>query len=208
MLWGNVDYPSGNQKPLFANTSNVSSNSTINGTSANTDQYYGLVMGVSPTEMTTSAGKAYHPQHAGWTSIKIGTGPVTAVAINGSNTGTGINAAGFIVVTDTATDTTGNITGSGANISFTIANTQNTLQAYSSNPAWNGINTLTVVNGGTGYSDVTKITYAVSNAANTSQPVLNITLGGRAGRYRAETLVAMGSVTLDAPSDNAYFSGV
>ena len=47
-----------------------------------------------------------------------------------------------------------------------------------------------------------------SNAANTSQPVLNITLGGRAGRYRAETLVAMGSVTLDAPSDNAYFSGV
>jgi len=34
-LWGNIDYPTSNLKPVFANTTNASSNSTINGTSAN-----------------------------------------------------------------------------------------------------------------------------------------------------------------------------
>jgi hypothetical protein len=206
-LWGNIDYPSGNQKPLFANTSNVSSNSTINDTAANTDQYYGLVMGVSPTEMTTAEGQPYRPQSSGWVSLKIGTGPITTVSI--SDPGSGINSSGFIVITDTATDTTSDIVGtvgSGANISYTIANTQNTLQAYSTNSAWNGINTLTVVNGGSGYSNVSRIIYTVSGS-NTTQPTLSITLGGRAGRFRTETLVAMGSITGDA-QDNQYFSGV
>ena len=167
MLWGNKDYPSGNQKPKFANTSNTTSNSSINGT-----------------------------------------GPVVGATI--TSRGSGINAAGFIVLTDTATDSTRNnyAVGSGANISFTIANTQNTLQAYSTNAAWNGIGTLTIVNGGSGYSNTSKLTYKVSNAANITQPVLSITLGGRAGRIQTETLVAMGSITLDAPSDNAYFTGV
>lgn len=202
MLWGNIDYPNSNQKPVFANTTNTTSNSVINGTSANTVKFYGIVAGVSADEEERSNNTPQHPTHAGWVSLKIGTGPVSAVAI--TSRGEGINADGFIVVTDTNSD----VTGSGANISFTIANTQNTLQTYSTNSAWNGIGTLTVVNGGSGYSNVSKLTYAVSNAANTTQPVLSITLGGRAGRIQTETLVAMGSITLDAPSDNAYFTGV
>lgn len=208
MLWGNNDYPSGNQKPVFANTSNTTSNSTIYGTIANTNHAYGIVAGVSAGEHANTTGKPQRPAHAGWVSLKIGTGPVSAVTI--TSRGAGINANGFIVVTDTATDSTANgyAVGSGANISFTIANTQNLLQTFSTNSAWNGIGTLTVVNGGSGYSNVSKLTYAVSNAANTTQPVLSITLGGRAGRIQTETLVAMGSITLDAPSDNAYFSGV
>ncbi len=32
--------------------------------------------------------------------------------------------------------------------------------------------------------------------------------GGRAGRVQYETLVAMGSITLDDPRDNVYFSGI
>lgn len=207
MLWGNVDYPSGNQKPLFANTSNTTSNSTINGTAANTNPYYGLVMGVSATEIAAAASQPYKPAHAGWVKVKIGQGPIVGATV--SNAGTGINAAGFIIVTDTATDTTasGYTTGSGANISYTIANTQNTLQAYSTNPTWNGVGAITVNNGGSGYSNASKLTFTLSGSSITA-PSLSFNLGGRAGRYETETLIAMGSISGDAPSDNAYFSGV
>ena len=48
-LWGNKDYPNSNSKPLYANTSNAYSNSTINGNQANTDTYYGYwIDGNSP----------------------------------------------------------------------------------------------------------------------------------------------------------------
>lgn len=209
MLWGNKDYPTGNQKPKFANTSNVTSVSSIYGTAvANTNYGYGIVAGVSAGEETRSNGTPQHAQHAGWVSLKIGTGPIKSVSI--TSRGAGINANGFLVLTDTVTDSTRNnyAVGSGANISFTTANTQNTLQTFSTNSAWNGIGTLTIVNGGSGYSNTAKITYKVSNAANTTQPVLTLALGGRGGRIQTETLIAMGSITLDAPRDNAYFTGV
>jgi hypothetical protein len=134
--------------------------------------------------------------------LKVGTGPVTGATI--VTPGTGINAAGFIVVTDASVLGQG----TGANISFTIANTQNTLQAFSTNPTWNGVNALTVVNGGSLYSNSSSITVRVSNAANTTQPTLSLTLGGRAGRIQSETLVAMGSITFDDPRDNVFFSGI
>jgi hypothetical protein len=191
-LWGNVDYPSGNQKPVFANTSNVSSNSTINGTKANTAKYYGIVAGVSVTEEERSNTTPQHPSHAGWVSLKIGTGPIVRVSITNGGT---VNANGFIIVTDTATDTTSNVTGSGANIAYTI------------NAVSNTVTSVTLVNGGLGYSNVGKLTYTVTGA-NLAQPTLAFTLGGRAGRIMTETLVAMGSITGDAPSDNAYFTGI
>jgi hypothetical protein len=200
-LWGNKDYPTQNNKPLFANTSNSSSNSSINGTAANTNQYYGIVSGVSATELTGTLGAANHPQHAGWVSLKIGTGPVSAVSI--TNGGQGINAGGFIVISDNSYLRQG----TNANISFTIANSQNSLQSYSTNSALNAISTLTIVNGGSLYSNVSALTYTVSGSA-TVQPTVSITLGGRAGRYSAETLIAMGSITLDDPRDNVYFSGI
>jgi hypothetical protein len=201
-LWGNKDYSTQNNKPLFANTSNSSSNSTINGTSANTNKFYGIVSGVSTTELDQTQGASNHPQHAGWVGLKIGTGPVSAISV--TNGGQGINAPGFIVLTDGSYLRQG----TGANISFTIANSQNSLQSYSTNSALNAISTLTIVNGGSLYSNVSALTYKVSNAANTAQPTLSITLGGRAGRYTAETLVAMGSITVDDARDNVYFSGI
>lgn len=199
-LWGNKDYPNSNQKPVFANTTTTTSNSVINSTTANV--VYGVVAGVSAAEQTTNATKSPVPQHAGWVANKIGTGPITAVTV--TNGGSGINSAGFIVLTDGSALGQG----TGGNLSYTIANTQNTLQAYSTNPAWNGVATVAVVNGGSLYSNSGAITGVVSVSANTTQPTLTFTLGGRAGRIQTETLIAMGSITLDDPSDNAFYSGI
>lgn len=73
-VWGNKDHVTGNNKPLYANTTNTTSSSTINGTAANTAAYYGIVVGVSPGEMSNVATFALRPQHAGWVSLKVGTG--------------------------------------------------------------------------------------------------------------------------------------
>ena len=200
MLWGNKDYNTGNNKPLWANTSNSTSNSTINGTAANSYTYYGIVTGVSPGEMTASALADQHPQHAGWVSLKIGTGPIAAISASG---GTGINAAGYLTITDTSP--WGN--GRSANISFTIANSQNSLQGYSTNSTLNTISTLTIVNGGLGYSNSSAITIR-TNASNTTLPTFTIALGGRGDRITSETLVAMGTITQDDARDNVWFSGV
>lgn len=199
-LWGNKDYQTSNQKPVFANTSTSTSNSVINSTTANV--VYGVVAGVSATEQTTNVQKSPVPQHAGWVSVKIGTGPITNAAV--ANGGSGINSSGFIIVTD------GSPLGRGtsANISYTIANTQNSLQTHSTNPAYNGVATVTVVSGGSLYSNANSITVTVSASANITQPTLTFTLGGRAGRQQTETLVAMGSITQDNSSDNVFFSGV
>ena len=88
-LWGNIDYPTSNLKPVFANTTNASSNSTINRTAANTNKYYGVVAGVSASEETSSNTLPQNPTHAGWVSLKIGTGPIASISVSG---GTGINA--------------------------------------------------------------------------------------------------------------------
>ena len=147
---------------------------------------------MSVTEEERSNNTPQHPTHAGWVSLKIGTGPIIGVSLTNGGT---VNANGFILVTDTATDTTSNVTGSGANISYTI------------NAVTNTVTSVTLVNGGSGYSNASKITYTVTGA-NVAQPTLSFTLGGRGGRITTETLVAMGSITGDAPSDNAYYTGI
>jgi hypothetical protein len=197
-LWGKLDVASGNQKPVFANTSNAYSNSTINGTAANTDTYYGNMYGVSAGEQANAPKSG---AHSGWVSQKIGTGPVASIEVSG---GEGINANGFIILTD------GSYLGqgTGANISFVMANTQNTLQRFSTDPTLNGVGSVTIVNGGSGWSNVDAITGVVSNAANIAQPTITLTLGGRAGRIQYETIVATGTITGDDPRDNVYFTGV
>ena len=199
-LWGNIDYPTSNLKPVFANTTNASSNSTINNTSANTNKFYGVVAGVSASETERANSLPQHPTHAGWVSMKIGTGPIASISVSG---GTGINAAGYLTITDTS------VLGQGkdANISFTTANAQNTLQTYSTNSTLNTFGTFTIANGGSFYSNSAAITIR-TNGSNTSLGTFTVTLGGRAGRIRTETLVAMGSITLDDPRDNVYFSGI
>lgn len=199
-LWGNIDYDSGNNKPKYANTTNTTCNSTINGARANTDHCYGPVYGISPTEMENNYDSYQKPAHAGWTASKIGTGPVASITANGY--GFGYNAAGYFILTDTSALGKG----SGANVGFTIANAQNIMQSYSTNAQLNVINTITVYNGGSGYSENSKISMYLTQkgAANSG---FSITLGGRGDRKNFETLVAMGSITGDDPRDNVYFAG-
>lgn len=198
MLWGNIDYASGNQKPVFANTSNTTSNSTINGTSANL--VYGIVYGVSATEQER-VNAVSHPVHAGWVGQKIGTGPIATITI--TNGGTGINSAGYLTITDNSYSNTG----MNANISFTIANSQNTMESYSSNANWNTISSLTIVNPGFGFSNVNALSIQYTGS-NITPPTFSYTLGGRAGRVQYETIVAMGSISGDDPKDNVFFSGI
>lgn len=193
-LWSNKDYATGNNKPLYANASPTASNSTINGTAANTDAYYGNVWGVSETEVANTLGDGKKVAHAGWVSQKIGTGPVETVTV--VDGGSGINGSGFLVITGGG--------GSGANISYTTANSENVLQSYSENPAWNVVVSAAIHNPGAGYSSAPTVVY---NGANTTRPTFTVTVGGRAGRVHYETLVAMGSISGDNPADDTYFPG-
>lgn len=201
-LWGNIDYDSGNTKPKYANTSNAYSNSTINGTSANTNQYYGWVMGVTAAEANAAINGPQHPAHAGWVSLKIGTGPVLSISSNG---GSGINSAGYLLLTDTSQGSPVGL-GTGTNISYTIANTLNTLQGFSTNSQLNVINTITVVNGGSAWSNASQIR-VLTTATAISNATFTVTLGGRAGRITAETLVAQSSLTGHDPRDTPWFPG-
>lgn len=197
-LWGNKDYITSNNKPLWANTTNASSNSVINGTSANI--FYGIVAGVSATEEGVSAPAPRATQHAGWNGIKIGTGPITGIIASGA---TGINANGYLRITDGSAHGQG----TGANIFYTTANSQNTLQAFSSNAQLNTFGTFTVVSGGSGFSNTTAIVIGPTGTSISNGSITAV-LGGRAGRIQAETLVAMGSITFDDPRDNVFFSGI
>jgi hypothetical protein len=200
-LWGNIDYSSGNNKPKYANTSNVQSNSTINGVVANTAKFYGPVFGVSATEASNTLTDGPYVVHPGWVSQKVGTGPIIGVALVGG--GSGYNSGGYLTVTDTS------IYGKGtaANISFTIANTRNTMQGYSTNANWNVVNSIVVNAGGSLYSDSDQITLSFP-ATPISAASYTVTLGGRGDRRTYETLVAMRSITGDDPRDNATFTGI
>lgn len=202
-LWGNIDYASGNLKPKFANTTNLTATSTIHGEAANTAAYYSRVVGVSATEQERSNNTPQHPAHAGWVSMKVGTGPITGLRISG---GTGINSGGYMIITDGAIREGGS-GGSGANISYSIANSENTMQSYSANAYWNVINSFSIVNGGSGFSNANAVTI-MTNGTAIANATFTAVLGGRAGRINTEVLVAMGSMTGDDPRDNVYFTSV
>jgi hypothetical protein len=197
MLWGNVDGPTGNNKPKYANTSNLTSNSSTHGyLIANTNAGYGVVFGVDVTEKGTSEGQRI--AHPGWVSQKTGTGPIIGVAL--INGGSGYNSGGYLTVTDTS------IYGKGdeANISFTIANTRNTLQNYSENAEWNVVHTIVVNAGGSLYSDSDQVELSFPDTPIT-EASYTIVLGGRGDRKNYETLVAMGSMTGDDIADSSTF---
>ena len=175
-LWGNLDNATGNQKPIFSNTSTT--------------------FGVSVTEQsnTVAIAAGNHPAHSGWVKQTLGTGSISSIAI--SNNGTGINASGFLTISGGG--------GSDANVSYTTANSQNTLQTYSTNPAWNVLASVVINSPGSGYTSAPTITYT---GANTIRPQLTATVGGRAGRKFYETLVATGTITGDDSNDDTYFPG-
>lgn len=173
-LWGNLDNATGNQKPKFANTAST--------------------YGVSATEAANNQVDGKKVTHSGWVSQTIGTGGLSGVTI--ANVGSGINSAGFLTISGGG--------GTNANVSYTTANSQNTMQSYSTNPAWNVIASVSINNPGSGYSSAPTITYT---GANSIRPLFTATVGGRAGRRFYETLVATGSITGDDTTDNTYFPG-
>ena len=175
-LWGNLDNATGNNKPKYANTSST--------------------FGVSVTEQsnTVAIASGNHPAHSGWVKQTLGTGPVISIAI--ANSGTGINSSGFLTISGGG--------GSGANASYAIANSQNTMQSYSTNPAWNVVASVTIVSEGDSFTSAPTVVY---RGANTIRPQFVATVGGRAGRRFYETLVATGSITDDDSNDDTYFPG-
>lgn len=194
-LWTNLDGITGNGKPEYANTTYRVSNSTINADKANTAKYYGAVYGVSATEAANTLGDGKKVAHAGWVSQKIGTGPIKSVTI--VNGGQNYNSAGYIVVSGGGDGT--------VNLAYTIANSLNTLQTYSSNSYLNTIASVVIVSPGTGFNVAPTLVANGPNSANFA--TFSVTLGGRAGRVQYETLVAMGSITGDDPADDKYFPG-
>lgn len=194
-LWTNLDGVTGNGKPLYANTTYRVSNSTINGSKANTAKYYGAVYGVSATEAANTFVDGKKVAHAGWVSQKIGTGPIASVTI--TNGGQNYNSAGYIVVSGGGDGT--------VNLAYTIANSRNTLQTYSSNSYWNTIATVVIHSPGAGFNVAPTLVANGPNSANFA--TFSVTLGGRAGRVNYETLVAMGSMTGDDTGDDKYFPG-
>ena len=151
--------------------------------------------GVSATEAANTLVDGKKVAHAGWVSQKIGTGPIASVTI--VNGGQGYNSAGYIVVSGGGDGT--------VNLAYTIANSRNTLQTYSSNSYWNTIATVVIHSPGAGFNVAPTLTPNGPNSANFA--TFSVTLGGRAGRVNYETLVAMGSMTGDDPGDDKYFPG-
>lgn len=190
MLWGNVDRASGNQKPVFANTTNTTAASTIHGTSANNIGVYGAMMGISTHEAQTNnllANTSVHRvAHAGWVSQKIGTGPVKEVRILAG--GDGYNTGNTITISDHSNR------GRGAVVTYGVNNVSNV------------INSVSIIDGGEGYVNAASMSaVAVGAGGNAS---FQIVLGGRAGRVQYETIVAMGSISGDDPKDNVHFGTI
>ena len=174
-LWGTTDYATGNNKPLYSNNSTT--------------------FGVSPGEASNTSGDGPKLTHAGWVKQTIGTGYIKAVTIN--NAGRGVNAAGYLTISGGG--------GSNANISYAIANSQNTLQSFSSNAYWNVITSLTINNPGDGYTSNATIIYS---GTVLTQPNITFEMGGRVGRRFYETLVASGNIaSVGTEADETYFPG-
>jgi hypothetical protein len=125
-----------------------------------------------------------HAAHTGWNLRKQGTGYVSSITI--STGGQGYNANGFIAFTGG-----GGISGSNANASYTIANSLNSSQSYSSNAYQNTIVTVTLNSPGSNY---TSAPTATAPGSNISAATFTVTMGGRVGRVQFETLVALTNV--------------
>lgn len=183
-LWGNIDDPTGNNKPAYANTSNITSNSSINGVAANT--LYPAVYGVSKGETANTLTYEKGVQHAGWVSQKVVSGSV--LRIKSTDAGNLVNiatATGFITFTNGANSAGDMATVTNANASFTI--TANVLS-------------ITIKNGGEYRIPPTaSITNVTSNLA--------VTMTDRTGVRKYETLVAMKGLTGDDTKDNFWFPG-
>jgi hypothetical protein len=138
---------------------------------------------IANTQLSNGAGFG-KAAHTGWNLRKQGTGYVSSVSISGG--GQGYNANAYIIFTGG-----GGISGSNANASYTIANSLNSSQTFSSNALQNTIVTVTLNSPGSNY---TSAPTATAQGGNISAATFTVTMGGRVGRVQFETLVALNNV--------------
>jgi hypothetical protein len=138
---------------------------------------------IANTQLSNGAGFG-KAAHVGWNLRKQGTGYVSSVSI--SSGGQGYNANAYIIFTGG-----GGISGSNANASYTIANSLNSSQTFSSNARQNTIVTVTLNSPGSNY---TSAPTATAQGGNISAATFTVTMGGRVGRVQFETLVALNNV--------------
>lgn len=120
--------------------------------------------------------------HQGWVKINQGTGPVTSIAV--SNVASRVYSNGFLSISGANTTP--------ANASLFVLGSNNI--------------SIVINNPGAGYSSAPTVT---ATGANNSTLVFTTTVGGRAGRVQAETLVALSAPTItNANSGLPYFTGV
>lgn len=124
--------------------------------------------------------------HTGWVNISEGTGFVQQITVSGG-TASDTFANGFLTITGGGTGNTS------ANARLLVIG---------------GNNASIILNSkGSGYTSTPTI--AAPAGANNANLVFSITMGGRANRVQAETLVALSEETaLDTNSGLPYFTGV
>lgn len=141
------------------------------------------VVGVSATEEANTSGQGPKVTHAGWVVWNYGTGPVSGFTVTAP--GRGYSNGDFVTFTG----------GGGAS-----ANAMAVTNANGS------IVSVTLNSGGSRYNAAPTAVFA--NTLNTSTAAITVSVGGRAGRFQHETLVAMGSIASDDAGDNTAFPGV
>jgi hypothetical protein len=143
------------------------------------------LFGVDTFEKANATFEGPKMTHSGWVQRKVGTGYVASIAV--TNGGTGYTPGpGFITFT-------GGGAGAGANASF---------QANAGGSIANV--TVTVGLGGANYNVAPTANAAV---AFTTPAVFVVTMGGRVGRREYITLVASGTMTRDANTDDVIVGG-
>ena len=173
---------------LWNNNDSANANTKPQAWSNDSIQTQATVYGVSVTEIANTASRAAAAvSHSGWVRVYLGTGPIKSIAI--TNPGQGINANGFLTITG------GNGDGS-ANAAYIVSS--------NANSTLNVITSIILNNGGAMFNTMPTITIT---GANTVAPTFAATMGGRFGRVKEETLVAMGSLTGENPTDDFLFPG-
>jgi len=189
-LWSNSD--SANAAPIFpgvagvdnANGSQMFGNTQIAAFNTGLRETTGI-FGVDVTEQTVAMSSNTHPQHAGWVLVTRGTGSIISVTANTSS-----------VATNTTLTLTGGGTGAvQANVYVSV-----NAQGYVVNSAIQ----IHELNGFLGGNYLTVPAHGTAGNAR-----FTFTLGGRAGRSQAETLVAtgtigVGAVVADAADDTIF----
>lgn len=189
MLWGNNAFANNSNAPLYANVANVYSGLRYG---SNT------IYGVKPGEMGNTQGQGPNVAHAGWVFFDKGRGPITSLNI--SNGGMGVNANGYLAITSGG--------GSGANISFIVGNTLTGTVGFSSNAQHNGVVSIVINDGGSGYNAQPNVWFSGAGGWPIANANLVPGMGGRCGRPVSEVLVAMSTITGDVSTGNIHFPGV